>query len=88
MIPKLTPEQLTALRAFGDKPLTVRDPETNQVYVLVDSIQHERAMDALRKLEDLEAIQKGISDVESGRIAAASEAFDRVANKLHSRYSR
>lgn len=85
MIPKLTPELSDALRTVGDQPLAVIDPSTNQVYVLVDQSQHQRAIEALRKQEDLQAIKMGIADMEAGRVSPVDEAFDRIEKKLRAR---
>ena len=82
MTPKLTPELADALRAVGGEPLTVIDPNTNQTYVLMGQDQHERAMDALRQQEDLQAIRSGIADMEAGRVSPANEALDRIEEKL------
>lgn len=61
MIMKLTKELADALNATGNTELEVVDPDTQRTYFLVDSETHRRAMDALRRLQDCNAIAQGIA---------------------------
>ncbi len=81
MNPKLTQEQLDALHA-NEGDVRVTDPTTQRVYVLVDDDTHRRAMDALRRQEDLKAVRAGIDDIEAGRVLPAAEAHARVREQL------
>jgi predicted transcriptional regulator len=60
----------------------VEDDEMQQSYVLVDRELHDRAMLALKQLEDLAAIQAGIDDLEAGRVVAFEEVDARIRAKL------
>jgi hypothetical protein len=58
---QLTTEQSDALNQ-SDDPLSLVDPRTHRVYVLVDESVHQQAMDALQRQrdEDAAAIQQGL----------------------------
>ena len=86
MTPKLTPEQLSVLHASGDKPMSVIDPETNHVYLLVDPSNPDAAIEALRQNEDLLAIRKGLAQMEAGEGTPAAESFDRIRDGLRSKH--
>ena len=83
----LTPEQSAALQA-SEGDLRIVDPATQRVYVLIDDETHGRAMEALRKREDLQAIQAGIDDVEAGRIQSAEDARQQGRDELVARFQR
>jgi predicted transcriptional regulator len=85
MNPLLTPEQSAALQAHEGE-LRVTDPTTQRVYVLVDDETHSRAMEALRRREDRQAIQAGIEDMEAGRMQPAEEAHRHGREELLSRF--
>ncbi len=86
MISKLTSEQTQALHASGNRPLSVLDPTTNHVYVLVDQETHLQAMEALRQRDDAESIQRGIADLEAGRHQPAVEAFANLRANFNAKY--
>jgi predicted transcriptional regulator len=69
MTPKLTSEQLEALRADG-APLPVEDESTKQVYFLVDRATLESA--------DRDSIRRGIADMEAGRVITLEELDARI----------
>ena len=56
-----------ALDANGKEELPVVHPTTNRLYVVVDDETHRKAMEALRRQEDRDAIAEGISQMESGQ---------------------
>lgn len=85
MNPLLTPEQSAALQA-SEGELRVVDPGTQRVYVLVDGETHEKAMKALQKREDHQAIQSGIDDMEAGRMQSAEDAHAHGREELLTRY--
>jgi len=70
---QLTPEMSVALHANQGDVLVI-DPDTDRVYVLVDDETYIKALRALRKQEDRQAIQSGIDDLESGRMETAEVA--------------
>lgn len=82
MTPKLSEEQKQALAARAGRPIEVEDPETHQVFVLMDSDEYERAVAALRKEADLASIQRGLDDMEAGRYSSLQEAEARMRSKL------
>ena len=81
MSPKFTKEMTDALHAnSGD--VRVVDPSTQQVYILVDDETHQRAMEALRQQQDIEAIQAGLADMEAGRSMTIEESKRRTEEAL------
>ena len=82
MTPKLNKELSDALHASDNGEVQAIDPETNKMYVLVDGEVHHKAMDALRRQDDLAAIQEGIDDMEAGRGMPVEEADSRIREKL------
>lgn len=77
----LTPDQIVALNNQGGS-IQVVDPSTNRVYVVVDLESHRQAVAAKRKLEDLQAIQQGLDDMQAGRMQPLEEAFADIRKKL------
>ncbi len=79
----LTNEQSEALQQLGG-PLPVLDPRTQQVYVIVDQLTHDQAMDALKRqqLEDEAAIREGLADAKIGRVMTLDESRTRTLDAL------
>jgi len=77
-----TKELSAALHATGDQRLAVIDPETNRIYMLVDGETHCRAMAALQRQQDRDAIAEGLSQMESGQGKPLDEAFDEIRTRL------
>ena len=79
----LTNEQSDALQQSGE-PLPVVDPRTQRVYVLVDQLIHDQAMDALKRqqLEDEAAIREGLEDAKCGRVMTIEESRTRTLAAL------
>lgn len=78
MIAKLTAEQSDALHQ-SDKSLSLIDPKTEKVYVLVDQTIHVRAMEALKQQEEaVAAIRRGIA----GRVMTLEESQTRTEAAL------
>ena len=79
----LTNEQSDAIQLSGE-PLPVVDPRTQRVYVLVDQVTHDLAMDALRRqqLEDESAIREGLQDAKNGRVMTIDESRTRTLAAL------
>lgn len=77
----LTEEQRKALLA-NPNGVECEDALTQRLYVLVDATVHRRAMEALRAVQDLAAIQQGIDDVSSGRVLTIEQSRARVADAL------
>lgn len=74
----LSDEQRQALDQQPDG-IEVEDVQTHKVYFLTDAELHRRAMDALRRQEDRDAIQAGIDDMEAGRVMP----YEEVSRQLH-----
>lgn len=82
MITKLSKEQAAALRATGDRELEVVDPETQRAYIIVDRDTHRRAMEALRRQQDRDAVAEGLSQMEAGKGKPLDEAFSDMRSRL------
>lgn len=86
MTPKLSDELSAAIDASEAGVLQVVHPGTNRLYVVVDAETHQKAMDALQKRDDLEAIQAGIKDMEAGRVQSAEDARRQGHEQLIARF--
>lgn len=82
MIAKLTHEQAEAVNASETAGLEVVDPMTNRTYVIVDGETHRRAMDALRRVQDIESIQRGVVQADAGEGIPLVEADRRLREQL------
>jgi predicted transcriptional regulator len=82
MTAKLTKELADALHATGESELEVVDPDTNRTYIIVESDTHRRAMEALRRQQNRDAIAQGIAEMEAGEGTALDEAFDEIRATL------
>ena len=82
MTVEMTKELAAALHATEDRELELIDPETRQRYVLVDSETHMRAMKALRRQQDIEAIKQGIREMEAGLGKPVDQAFAEIRQRL------
>lgn len=82
MTAKLNKELAAALHATGESELEVVDPDTQRTYFVVDAEIHRRAMDALRRQQDRDAIAQGIAEMEAGEGVPLSEAFDDIRANL------
>jgi predicted transcriptional regulator len=67
-------------RALDQEPegIEVEDSQTQKVYFLTDAEVHRRAMQALQRQENHDAIQAGIDDMEAGLV----EPYDDVSRRL------
>ena len=83
--PKLTNEQAHALHASGHKPVEVVHPGTHATCVVVDGDTHRQALTALRRQQDLDAIQEGIDQMEAGEGIPLDEAFEGIRERLQLR---
>ena len=82
MTAKLTKELAAALHATGESELEVVDPDTQRIYFVVDAEIHRKAMDALRRQQDRDAIAQGIAEMEAGEGIALDDAFDDIRGNL------
>ena len=82
MATELSKDILDALQSAGNGQLEAVDPETGRVYFVVDGETHYRAMDALRRIDDQDAIARGIADMEAGRGRPVAEADAILREKL------
>ncbi|MCA9010367.1 MAG: hypothetical protein KDB01_11500 [Planctomycetaceae bacterium] len=80
---QLTTKQSDALNQSGD-PLSLVDPGTHRVYVLVDQCVHQQTMDALQRQrdEDEAAIRQGLDDMHTGRGISLDESRARTSDAL------
>jgi hypothetical protein len=85
MTAKLTKELAAALQATGGNELEVIDPDTERTYFLVDGDIHRRAMDALRRQQDHDAIAQGIAELESGEGLSVENARKLTQERLTAR---
>jgi hypothetical protein len=85
MAAKLSKELADALHANGDNSLEVVDPSDNRVYFIVDGETHRRAMDALRRQRDRDAIAEGIAQMEAGEGIPLQEARQQTRQQLLAR---
>lgn len=85
MTAKLTKELAAALQATGGNELEVIDPDTERTYFLVDGDIHRRAMDALRRQQDHDAIAQGIAELESGDGLSVENARQLTQERLTAR---
>ena len=71
-------------RALDQQPdgIEVEDARTQKVYFLTDAEVHRRAMEALQRQEDHDAIQAGIDDMEAGRTMPLEEADREIREEL------
>lgn len=78
---KLTEEQRAALEQNPDG-VACEDVATQRVYFLVDEQIHRRAMLALKEQQDLEAIRRGVAQMEAGGGTPLHESRERLAREL------
>jgi predicted transcriptional regulator len=82
---KLTKELAAALHAIGDQELEVVAPDTSRIYIIVDSEIHRKAMTALRRQQERDAIAQGIAEMEAGEGSPVADARKLTQNKLMAR---
>ena len=70
------------MHATGDTELEVLDPDTQRTYVLVESDIHRRAMDALRRQQDREAIAEGLAQMQAGEGKPLEQAISEMRSRL------
>ena len=75
MSTQLIPEQSTALQSSADHRLVVVDPATNREYALVSTSEFEEN-------RSIEAISRGIAQMEAGKGKPLSEAMNDIRNQL------
>ena len=80
---QLTIEQSDALNRGGD-PLSLVDPGTDKVYVLVNQYLHRQAMDALQRQRDADeaGIRQGLDDMHTGQRMSLDESRVRTREAL------
>lgn len=82
MAPKLTDEMRQALQSDPDHFLKIEDDQTERVYVLVDEELADRAMRALQRQDDLNAVADGLKQMESGRVIPLDQADQQIREQL------
>lgn len=78
---KLTDEQRIALQQ-NPEGVSCEDTTTHRVYVLVDEQIHRRAMHALKQQQDLDAIRRGVAQMEAGGGIPIQDARIQLAQEL------
>lgn len=78
---KLTAEQREALQEHPEG-VACEDTETHRAYFLVDSEIHRRALRALKRQQNREAITEGLGDMEAGPVIPLDQAFEEIRNRL------
>ena len=75
-------------QALAQQPdgIEVEDQQTRKVYVLTDAELHRRAMQALHKQEDRDAIRAGIEDMEAGRVVPYEEVSRNLRRRLREKF--
>ena len=77
----LTEEQKVALQQNPDG-VSCEDTTTRRVYFLVEEQIHRRAMQALKQQQDLEAIRRGVAQMEAGGGTSLRETREQLAQEL------
>lgn len=75
-------------QALAQQPggIEVEDQQTQKVYILTDAELHRRAMQALHKQEERDAIQAGIDDMEAGRVVPYEEVSRNLRTHLREKF--
>ncbi len=80
---KLPAELREQLQANQDaQGYALEDEQTHKIWIVIDEQTHRRAMQALREKEDRESIQRGIDDMEAGRVVPLEEVDARIRSEL------
>ncbi|MBI1346420.1 hypothetical protein GC163_09025 [bacterium] len=79
---ELTKELAAALNATGENGLEVVDPDTQRTYFVVEADIHRRAMDALRRQQNRDAIAQGIAEMEAGHGKPLDQAMADIRGRL------
>lgn len=72
-----------ALNTGDGAPLEVLDPSSKRTYFVISAETHRRAMGALGRLEDREAIARGIAEMQAGGGLPLEEAREQSLERLH-----
>jgi hypothetical protein len=78
---KLTDEQIAAIQQ-SPNGVSCEDTTTHRVYFLVDEQFHRRAMQALKQQQDVEAIRKGVAQMEAGGGRLVQDVRQQLAQEL------
>lgn len=78
---KLTDEQIAAVQQ-SPNGVSCEDTTTHRVYFLVDEQVHRRAMQALKQHLDLEAIRKGVAQMDAGGGTLLQDARQQLAQEF------
>jgi hypothetical protein len=82
----ILPQELAdALNTGEGAPLEVLDPNSKRTYFVVSAETHRLAMEALRRVEDREAIARGIAEMQAGGGLPLEEAREQSLERLHGR---
>lgn len=78
---KLTDEQSAAIQEHPEG-VSCEDTRTQRVYWLVEEQVHQRAMQALKQQQDLDAIRQGLTQMKSSAGTPVQEAREQLAQEL------
>ncbi len=81
MITKLPAELREAIQQSPNE-VRLEDDQTHAVYVVIDEETHRRAMRALKKQEDWESVQRGLSDRRHGNERPLDQADAEMRKEL------
>lgn len=82
MVAKLNKELTEVLKASGECAVEVVDPDTQRTYYIVDGDTHLRAMEALQRQQDHDAIAEGLKQMERGQGKSLDQAFQDIRSRL------
>ncbi len=77
----ITDEQRIALLLHPDG-VKCEDEQSQRVYIIMEEAIHTKAMDALRRQDDLNAIAEGVADMQAGRGMPVVEADEHLRKRL------
>lgn len=84
-MPHIFPQDLSEAIGAGDDALEVFDPNRNRTYFVVSAETHRLSMEALRRLQDREAITRGIAEMQAGGGLPLEEAREQSLERLRDR---
>jgi predicted transcriptional regulator len=78
---KISEEQRAALKQ-NPQGVSCEDADSARTYFLVEESVHLRAMQALKHQQDLEAIRRGVAQMDAGKGTPVEEVRQQLAREL------
>ena len=78
---KISEEQRAALQQHPEG-VSCEDTDSARIYFLVEESVHRRAMQALKSQQDLDAIRRGVAQMEAGSGTPVAEVRQQLAQEL------